>query len=134
MLDSQAAYIVYDGDCPFCSRYVKLLRLRESLGTVHLVNARQPHPAVAYAEEAGVVLDNEMALVLAGKVYSGADCINRLALMSTPSGPLNRLNAALFSSPTASRLAYPVLRACRNATLRALGREPLRAAPPRSGN
>ena len=40
MTPTQRASIVYDGDCPFCSRYVKLVRLREALGSVDLVNAR----------------------------------------------------------------------------------------------
>jgi len=55
-----------------------------------------------------------------------------LALLSTPSSGFNRLNAALFRSPTASRLLYPVLRAGRNAVLRLLGRgkiEPRRSRP-----
>ena len=33
-------WLVYDGDCPFCSRYVQLLRIREAVGPLRLVNAR----------------------------------------------------------------------------------------------
>ncbi|CAN0407117.1 unnamed protein product, partial [Scytosiphon promiscuus] len=32
--------IVYDGECPFCSQYVKMLRIHESVGTVRLIDAR----------------------------------------------------------------------------------------------
>ncbi len=128
MFDKQNSYIVYDGDCPFCSRYVGLLRLRDAIGKVELVDARSSHPAVVYVEAAGVQLDNEMALIFGGHIYSGADCINRLALMTTPSGFINRLNALVFSSPQISRAAYPVLRFGRNVTLRMLGRQPIRSA------
>ena len=38
--------IVYDGQCPFCSRYVELVRLRQSLGQVRLINAREGGPLV----------------------------------------------------------------------------------------
>lgn len=127
MFDSQTTYIIYDGECPFCSQYVKLLRLRQSVGQIELVDGRQTHPAVDHVERAGFVLNNEMALVHRGTIYSGAECINRLALLSTRSGVFNRLNALAFSSAPVSRVAYPVLRSLRNLTLRLMGRGPLRS-------
>ena len=51
------AWIVYDGQCPFCSRYVALLRLRDSLGEVRLINARDGGPVVEELQRAGVDLD-----------------------------------------------------------------------------
>ena len=32
--------LVYDDDCPVCSNYVQMLRIRESIGELKLVNAR----------------------------------------------------------------------------------------------
>ena len=58
------AWIVYDGQCPFCSRYVQLLRLRESLGRVELVNARHRGPIVDEVVRAGLDLDEGMILKL----------------------------------------------------------------------
>src|SRR6266850_5788051 len=103
MTHEGATYVVYDGECPFCSTYVNLLRLREAVGPVVLLNAREDHPVVRQVEEHGVVLDQEMALVMSGEIYSGGECLNRLALMSTQSGLFNRLNVALFSSPKFSK-------------------------------
>ena len=40
------AWLVYDGDCPFCSAYVRFVRLRDAVGTVHLVDAREGGPVV----------------------------------------------------------------------------------------
>jgi len=119
------AWIVYDGECPFCSRYVAMLRLRESLGPIALVNARDGGPEVDEARAAGLDLDEGMVLKVDGRLYHGDDCIHRLALLSTPSGAFNRVNAAIFRSPTASKLLYPVLRTGRNAVLRLLGRRKL---------
>jgi predicted DCC family thiol-disulfide oxidoreductase YuxK len=127
MFDKQTTHIVYDGECPFCTRYVKLLRLRAASGPIVLVNAREPHPAVDYVESRGVALDNEMALVIGGEVYAGPECINRLALMSTSSGAFNRINAFIFASPRRSDRAYPAMRFVRNFTLRLLRRPPIRS-------
>jgi predicted DCC family thiol-disulfide oxidoreductase YuxK len=119
------AWIVYDGQCPFCSRYVQLVRLRESLGRVQLVDARKGGPEVDEVRQAGLDLDEGMVLKLDGRLYHGADCIHMVALLSTPSSWFNRVNAAMFRSRTASRLLYPVLRTGRNTVLRMLGRSKL---------
>ena len=69
-------------------------------------------PEAARVEQAGLV---EVRVVT-------ADGLNLLALLSTGSGVLNRINAAVFRSTAASKLLYPALRLGRNLTLRALGR------------
>lgn len=117
--------IVYDGECPFCSRYVAMIRLKAALGQVRLLDARQGGPVVEALRADGFDLDEGMALILDGRVYHGADCVNRLALLSTGSGLFNSFNAAVFRSPTLSRLLYPPMRAGRNAVLRLLGRKRL---------
>ena len=116
------AWIVYDGQCPFCSRYVRLVRIRESLGRVELVDARNGGPLVDELRAAGADLDEGMVLKMDGRLYHGEDCVHMLALLSTPSGLFNRANAAIFRSRRASKLLYPMLRAGRNAALRLLGR------------
>jgi hypothetical protein len=63
-----------------------------------------------------------MVLIHAGEMSFGADCMNRLALMSTRSTTFNRLQAAIFRHPRLSARLYPLLRACRNVVLRLLGR------------
>ena len=124
------AAIVYDGQCPFCSRYVELVRLRESLGKVELIDASDGGPLVGAILVAGLDLDDGMVLKLDGRLYHGAECLHMLALLSTRSGWFNRINAAAFRSRTGTRLLYPVLRAGRNAVLRLLGRSKLRLRQP----
>lgn len=117
------SWIVYDGQCPFCSRYVQLVRLRETLGPVKLIDARGGGPEVDALLDAGIDLDEGMALKTGGRIYHGDECINMLALLSTRSGVFNRLNATVFRSRAVSRLLYPALRVGRNVALRLLRRE-----------
>jgi len=121
--DSDVVYLVYDGDCPFCSAYVDYVRVKESVGTFELVNAREGGAVVEDVIKHDFDLDEGMVLVMDGQYYHGHDCINHLALMSTSSGIFNRVNAFVFRSPTASRVLYPVLRFGRNLVIRLLGRE-----------
>lgn len=118
-------YLIYDGDCPFCSRYARLSRLRKTVGSLRLINARERTPEVEKAISAGYDLDRGMLLSLDGELYYGADCLNRLALLSSNSTTFNRLTHVLFRHPRLSRIAYPILRAGRSAALRLLNREPL---------
>ena len=125
---SQGAVIVYDGQCPFCSTYVRFTRLREAIGPVKLVDARSGDPVVEEAIRAGLNLDEGMVLKYGGRLYHGADCLNMLSLLSSRSGLFNRLMAFTFARPGIAHMAYPTLRAGRNATLRLLGRRQIHEA------
>ncbi|MEM8984006.1 MAG: DCC1-like thiol-disulfide oxidoreductase family protein [Pseudomonadota bacterium] len=122
---SKTNYLVYDGDCPFCSRYVRLVRLRDTIGPVELINARESHPVVDNLASAGYDLNEGMAFIQDEVVYYADAAIHRLALLSTPSTFFNRLNARLLGSSTISALIYPLLKAGRGLALRALGKRPI---------
>ena len=113
--------IVYDGECPFCTAYVRLLRLRESYD-VELVDARSGHPVVAEIESQGLDLDEGMVVKMHGRLHHGADGVNRLAAMGAKAGPLRAFWNWVFKDSTRARLLYPPLRAGRNLALRLLGR------------
>jgi predicted DCC family thiol-disulfide oxidoreductase YuxK len=124
MAESQI-WLVYDGDCPFCSAYVKFIRLRESVGEVNLIDARNHDPMVEEVLRQGFDLDDGMVLKFGDRYYHGDSCVQMLALLSGKSGYINRLNAIIFRSPLRARVLYPVLRAARNIVLGLLRRKPL---------
>lgn len=132
MRDSQPAHLIYDGECPFCSAYVRFLRLREAFGDIQLVDARTDTALVADLKSKDIDLDEGMVLQIGDQVYHGADCIHVLSLMSGESGLFNRFNGWVFRSPTRSRFLYPILRAGRNAALAMLGRRKIQASQPTS--
>ena len=113
--------IVYDGDCPFCRRYVNYLRLKDAIGVVEMINAREhPNQAAEYKKK-GYDLDEGMVAELDGKIYHGDEAVHILAMLTTPSTFFNKMNAWLFKSECFSKAAYPVLRAGRNMALKIKG-------------
>jgi predicted DCC family thiol-disulfide oxidoreductase YuxK len=118
-------WIVYDGDCPFCSSYVRLYRLREVTGKVHLIDARTDHPILREVEARGFDLDQGMAVKASGRFYHGAEALQFLAILGAGDGLFNRLNRALFRHPNLSRALYPLMVRGRLLTLRLLGRTTL---------
>jgi predicted DCC family thiol-disulfide oxidoreductase YuxK len=115
------SYLLYDGECPLCSRYVKMTRLRETLPGFKLVDARERPDLVAEHRKSGREINAGMILAVEGKFYHGADALNGIALLSTPSRWTNRFNAALFRSKKLSRIAYPCMVRGRNLLLRIMG-------------
>jgi predicted DCC family thiol-disulfide oxidoreductase YuxK len=122
LLRQDGISVVYDGLCPFCSAYARMLRLKESAGPVRLVDARQDSQLVAALAEAGHPVNAGMAVFHAGRLYYGADAIHILALLASGSGLANRAVARLLRNPRLARAAYPLLRAGRNLGLKVLRR------------
>jgi predicted DCC family thiol-disulfide oxidoreductase YuxK len=113
--------VIYDGACPFCRAYVRLLRLRQDIGPVELLSAREADPRIAQYQQQGFDPDQGMLVVMSGVVHAGADAMQVLAACSTPVGWFNRCNRLVFSSARLSRWLYPVLRAGRYIALRLRG-------------
>src|SRR6185312_9714082 len=90
--------LIYDGQCPVCSSYVRYVRLKNSAGPLTLINARDGGELVDSVRRAGLDLDEGMVLIYGGRLYHGADCIHMMALLSSRSGVFNSINAALFRS------------------------------------
>ncbi len=114
--------LVYDKECPACDYYGKLARIRESVGKLILVDAREGGPMIEEITAAGLDIDQGMVLKVGDKLYYGSDALHSLSLMSTRSGVFNRLSYNLFGSNRLSAIIYPVLRSCRNLLLKILGK------------
>ncbi len=114
--------LVYDKQCPACDAYCRLVRIRESVGELRIVNARESSAVLGEITAQGLDIDQGMVLKMGNRLYYGADAIHALALISSRSGFFNRFNYRLFSSPGMARVLYPILRFCRNLLLKLLGR------------
>lgn len=119
---SDGIQIVYDGECPFCSRYVAMTHLREAVGPVELIDARSDHPLVGEIKARGIDLNEGMLARYGGEDYFGADCMNLLSVLSNRDTFIGKTLSRAFSNRRIARLAYPFLRAGRNATLAVMGR------------
>lgn len=120
--------VVYDGECPFCMAYVKMVRLREAAGGVELIDGRGSHPVLERIRAQGLDLNDGMVVEMDGRFHHGDAAMTMLAAMTTPSGLFNRLIRLAFSRPAAAKVLYPPLVLGRNITLKLLGRKKIGAA------
>ena len=114
--------LVYDRECPACNTYCQIVRIRESVGDLKIVDARENSEVMDEITSQGHDIDQGMVLKMGGQLYYGADAMHALALIGSRSGIFNRLNYWIFKSKTASAILYPVLRFFRNLLLRLLGK------------
>jgi predicted DCC family thiol-disulfide oxidoreductase YuxK len=113
--------IVYDGECPFCKRYVAMQKLQKH-ATVKLVDARLASDARSKLQHQGYNLDQGMAVVVGERVYFGADAIHYLSLLTDGGSALNRLCSRIFRYKRLTTVCYPLLRFGRNTILQVLGK------------
>ena len=115
--------LIYDRACPACEHYTRLLRIREDIGELELINAREHPEWINTLRQQGINLNNDMLLRLDDQQYSGPEALHMLALLSSHSGLFNRLNHWLFRSPLRAKLCYPLMRLGRKLLLLVLRRK-----------
>jgi len=118
LLDAAPLLLVYDKECPACRNYCLMVRIKESVGQLQLVDARDDTPIMREITKAGLDIDDGMVLKTGDQMYYGSDAIHALSLISSRSGIFNRMNYWVFKSKRVSHVLYPVLRAGRAVLLK----------------
>lgn len=121
MSDSEIL-LVYDAECPACNIYSQIVRIRDGVGSIKIVDARSDSAIMSEITANGLDIDQGMVLKMDEQLFYGADAIHALALISSKYGLFNKFNYWIFRSKRISRLLYPILCFCRNMLLKFLGK------------
>ena len=114
--------LIYDKDCPACNAYCQMVRIRQSVGELKLINARENTEVMQQITAQGLDIDQGMVLKMGDNWYYGSDAIYMLSLLSSRSGLFNRLNYHVFKSNRLAQWLYPLLRFFRNLLLKLQGK------------
>jgi predicted DCC family thiol-disulfide oxidoreductase YuxK len=120
-LHGEGAKLVYDGECPYCSKYAELVRLKEAVGGVQLINAREGGDIVDIINKRNIDLDEGMVFILNERFYYGAEALNVISLLSNSSTWASKINKVLFRNKFVAFVAYPILKMGRAITLKIIG-------------
>lgn len=112
--------VVYDKQCPACDYYCNMVRIKESVGRIVLVDARDGGPILDEITAKGLDIDQGMVVKVGNQIYYGPDAIHALSLMGTNQGLFNRFAYWSFRSRSVSRVLYPALKTFRNLLLKIL--------------
>jgi predicted DCC family thiol-disulfide oxidoreductase YuxK len=121
-MSNKEILLIYDRECPACNAYCELVRVRESVGDLHFVDARENDAVMNEISAQGLDIDQGMVLKMGGQLYYGSNAIHMLALIGSRSGIFNRFNYWIFKSKTASSILYPFFKFFRLILLKILGK------------
>lgn len=115
--------IVYDGECPFCSNFVELYRIRDNVGKVELIDARERPDLIEEFDRRGFEINDGMVAIWQGQYYYGPDSVNLLSMLSSEKGAFAAMNRALFRNRKTAAAVYPWLVRGRKLVLKIMGRK-----------
>jgi predicted DCC family thiol-disulfide oxidoreductase YuxK len=116
----ESSFLLYDGECPVCQRYVLWVAVREARPDIRLINAREAESLVFELRARGIEVNDTMVLRLDNQEYLGGSAMAKLLELSNDRSRLQRL-ASMIAAPPLKRL-YPLLAVGRKALLKMLGR------------
>lgn len=115
--------IYYDGECPFCDNYIKLVNLKKSFTNVSLVDVRSEPQKVKEFRNKNIEINDGMVVVLDNYTHlHGHKAMEFLALNSTGNILLKILHLP-FIFGRLSRFFYSILKFGRLITLKILNRK-----------
>jgi len=120
--NSDEIKIVYDGECPICNNYVQMVRLKESVKIVSLIDARKNDDYVTAMLDRNLDINQGMLVIYGNQLYYASDAMNILALLTGKTSWMNRIVNAVFRHRALAQLFYPLCKSGRNLLLFLLNR------------
>ncbi len=119
-VEKEGVWFVYDGECPLCRSAAQALRISQSLGPLHLINARKSHDNALVKDISlkGYDLDEGMVIYYHGEYFHGKNALKFMARHGSAENAFNAFSKILFWSDHVSNLTYPWLRGARNLLLK----------------
>ena len=124
--DQNRDFLIYDGDCPVCSRYVAWTALRRAHPGIELIDARAAPDLVAALRAEGIEINDTYLLQLGGERHVAAAAMARISALMEPQTPMQRLVKVLTRSERLMTPLYPLLARGRKLLLWLMGREQIR--------
>ena len=123
---AQDDFLLYDGECPFCSFYARKSGFETPDGRpLKLIDANRAPELLAGLRGQGCEVDEGMVLVTGGRLYQGAEAMTALEAMTSGTGWFVRLSKWFASNPARVRALYPWFQRLRRAALWVKGRRGL---------
>ena len=116
-VDPDTLYLIYDEECVLCRYSANAMRLRKSVTSFELINARDDHHLITIAKKRNLNLNEGIIVFYQNQIWTGSDALHHLALLMTPFNSFNRISSFLFKRKWVSRLSYPLLKSLRQLLL-----------------
>lgn len=116
--------IYYDKDCPFCSKYAQLIKLKKE-HTINILNARESKEKINYFR--AIDFDINEGIILQcddKKIYQGVEAIVFLDNLSEKKMFFSSFYSYIINTKIFKRYLYPTIKAIRKVILKIAGINP----------
>src|SRR5512140_3514025 len=113
-------YVLYDGECPVCARYIDATGVARCRADYELIDARTRPDLVAQHRAEGRLIDEGMIVVEGEDVHFGGEATRRLAEIGVPASGGSKIMLWSVGKAPWSGVLYPILASGRRALLRVL--------------
>lgn len=117
------SYLLYDGDCPICVRYIAWTALRRIRPDLLLINAREAPQLVAALRAEGMEINDSMVLQLGALRLSGAQAFAAINQLNRQRPGFAGALLGWLGRPAIAQRLYPLLALGRRLLLVLLGRQ-----------
>ena len=101
--------VIYDGQCPFCSKYVELIELKKYYD-LKLIDARENRKIVnRIQKKIKKNINDGMFVLINNQIYFGASAMNVLEKKNFSQKKLSKIINLIFSKKILSSILYPFL-------------------------
>ena len=121
--DKNKIIIIYDGECPFCSDFVSLNRLRDLGYSVSIINARDHGDPLVKDLSENYDLDDGMIVVYNDSVLFGAAAAHFISTSFAKRNIRAVFYCSLLSNQRIAEVFYPILVKLRKLFLRIIGKK-----------
>jgi predicted DCC family thiol-disulfide oxidoreductase YuxK len=119
-------FLLYDGECPVCSAYVAMSRLRQLYPDLRVMSARDEPALVTRLRRDGYEINEGMVLSLDRKLYFGPEATRMIAVLGRAApARWRRMVLAVIGTAPWARPLYPWLNRGRQLLLWLLRRSPI---------
>ena len=107
---SDKTLFIYDGECPFCNHFAKLIELKGKLPSLQIEDGRDNLKHLTQLYKKGYDLNKGAILIHNGNIMHGADAINWICSeIKDPNDSLLETLRIIFTSNKRSKLLFPFL-------------------------
>lgn len=120
------SYLLYDGECPICTRYIAWSALRRIRPDLMVIDARQAPEQVAALRAEGIEINDSMVLQLGALRLSGAQAFAAINQLNHQRPGFTGALLGWLGRPAVAQRLYPLLALGRRLLLALLGRQKIR--------
>ncbi len=106
-------HLIYDGECPFCDKFVELMQLKHAMPLLILHNARIDNQLTNALYSNDYDLNKGMVLIYKEQIFYGDKCIHKLSQLIEKNNFFNKIIYICFRNQLVAKVLYPILRSGR---------------------